>query len=339
MSFDLGYPRLYRPRFLRRLHLWVGAMLLGWTMAASASGREGKVALTFDDLPGLTIATDQAYVDRFNIALLGGLRRHRFPATGFVNAGKLDELERDRQIADLQGWLDGRMVLGNHTYSHDSPNAIGASAYIADIARGEPVLRTLLSARGETLRWFRHPYLETGYPARAKREIDGWLAFHDYRVAPVTIDADDWEFAEPYDDAIARHDRRLQRRIMRSYLSYTASRIDWAQRSARILFGRNIAQVMLLHCTRLNADALDRLAYLLRRAKLRPVSLADAMRDPAYKTPDRYAGKDGLNWLERWSKSFRTKRLPERGDDDPPRWIARAYDRVDNDRHRNTRHP
>jgi hypothetical protein len=39
-----------------------------------------------------------------------------------------------------------------------------------------------------------------------KNAIDAWLAAHGYRIAPVTIDADDWEFAEPYEDALARHD-------------------------------------------------------------------------------------------------------------------------------------
>ena len=75
--------------------------------------------------------------------ILRGLKRHHFPATGFVNEGKLDELNRDRQIANLKRWLDAGMVLGNHTFSHESPNTLGAAAYISDIARGE------LPVRGE----------------------------------------------------------------------------------------------------------------------------------------------------------------------------------------------
>ena len=299
--------------------------------APPALAREGKVALTFDDLPGLSIVPDQDYVDHTNVMILRGLVRHRYPATGFVNEGKVDELQRDRQIANLTRWLDAGMALGNHTYSHDSPNTLGIVGYIADIERGESVLRTLLGARGQTLRWFRHPFLETGYPADTRHAIDAWLAGHGYRVAPVTIDADDWEFAEPYDDAIAKHDVGRQRRLMRAYLAHTAMRIDWARRAARALFGRDIAHVMLLHCTRLNADAIDQLALLLRRASLRPVTLDAAMRDPAYRTRDGYVGRDGPDWLERWSSTLR-KPLPTRGDEDPPKWIAEAYDRVDNDR-------
>lgn len=298
---------------------------------AAARAREGRIALTFDDLPALSILNDQAYVDYLNVMILRGLKRHHFPATGFVNEGKLDELQRDRQIANLKRWLDAGMDLGNHTFSHDSPNAIGAEAYIADIVRGEPVTTDLLRPHRRRLRWFRHPYLETGFPISVKRTIDGWLAGHGYRVAPVTVDADDWEFAEPYDDAIARKDVARQRRIKAEYLAYTARRIEWSIRSGRVLFGRDIAQVMLLHCTRLNADSIDDLAALFRRFRLRPVSLDRAMRDPAYRTPDAIADKDGTDWLERWA-ILKHRDLPETGDEDPPADIQAAYDRVDNDR-------
>ena len=311
--------------------MMLAAAFLLASQPAVARAREGRIALTFDDLPALSILNDQAYVDYLNVMILRGLKRHHFPATGFVNEGKLDELQRDRQIANLKRWLDAGMDLGNHTFSHDSPNAIGAEAYIADIIRGEPVTTALLGSHHRHLRWFRHPYLETGFPLAVKRTIDGWLAGHGYSVAPVTIDADDWEFAEPYDDAIARKDVARQRRIRAEYLAYTARRIEWSIRSGRVLFGRDIAQVMLLHCTRLNADSIDDLAALFRRFHLRPVSLDRAMRDPAYRTPDTIAEKDGTDWLERWSTRKR-KDLPEEGDEDPPADIQAAYDRVDNDR-------
>lgn len=316
-----------------RLAAWILRLALCLVAAAglaspAMAARGGTVALTFDDLPGLTILRQQSYVDAYNKALLAALVRHHFPAIGFVNEGKLDPLGRDAQIATLKRWTDAGMALGNHSYSHGSPKEMGADAYVADIARGEPVVRTLLAARGQTLRWYRHPYLETGYPLAVKQQIDGWLGTHGYRTAPVTIDADDWEFAEPYDDAILRSDREAQRRILDAYIAYTAVRVDWAQRSARALFGRDIAHVMLLHCTRLNADAFDRLAALLRRARLRPVTLEQAMRDPAYATPDRQAFEDGIDWLSRWAAEL-GKTLPSQGDVDPPAWLKQDYDRVD----------
>lgn len=299
--------------------------------AVPAAARSGTVALTFDDLPGLTILSNPDYLDNLNAVLLRTLKRHHFPAIGFVNEGKVDTPARDRRISDLKRWVDAGMDLGNHSYSHHSPDELGTEGYIADIVRGEPVTRDLLAARGKRLTWFRYPYLATGSSKEAKGAIAAWLAAHDYRVAPVTIDAQDWEFSEPYDDAVARSDVDRQRQIRAEYLAYTARRIAWAKAGARRLFGRDIAQVMLLHCTRLNADTFDDIAILLRRAHLRPVSLAEAMRDRAYRTPDTYVGVDGTDWLDRWATAA-GKDLPIVGDEEPPADIRADYDRVDNDR-------
>ena len=91
----------------------------------------------------------------------------------------------------------------------------------------------------------------------------------------MTIDADDWEFAEPYDDAIARRDEIKRLRIKAQYLQYTDRTIGWYQSASAALFGRQIAFVMLLHDTRLNADCIDVIANLLKRRKLKGVTLKE----------------------------------------------------------------
>ena len=314
---------------LLRRTAWATLAAAGLAIAASpAQASDAKIALTFDDVPGLTILPDQPYVDWFNMALLAGLKRHHFPAIGFVNEGKFDDIIRDRQIAIVKSWLDAGMDLGNHTFSHESPNDLGADGYIADIARGEPITKALLIAHHKTMRWFRHPYLETGTPAPVKRQIDAWLSAHGYQIAPVTLDADDWEYAEPYDDAIARHNEPLRLHIRAEYLAHTEAMINWARVGAKALFGRDIAYVILLHDTRLNADCIDDLAAMLKRQKLKPVSLETAMKDPAYKTPDPYSGKDGIEWLERWSIALK-RDLPWGSYSDPQKDVVEAYDKVD----------
>ena len=300
----------------------------GWP--ASALARGDGIALTFDDLPALTILPDQAYVNYLNAVLLSGLRRHHLPAIGFVNEGKLDQLDRTQQIAVLRAWLSAGMDLGNHTFSHESPATIGASAYIADIARGEPVTRALLAEHHKKLRWFRHPYLETGAPAPVRARIDHWLAAHGYRVAPVTVDANDWQFAEPYDDAIARHDEVRRRHIRRLYLDYTRRTLRWYQSAAHALFGRGISYVMLLHATRLNADCIDDLAAMLKQQGLHGITLDHALRDPAYRTPDHDVTSNGDDWLNRWAATLH-RDLPWDSFRDPPAQIVAQYNRVDAD--------
>jgi peptidoglycan/xylan/chitin deacetylase (PgdA/CDA1 family) len=303
---------------------------IAFVLAASPARAREAVALTFDDLPALTILNSQAYVTYTNVMLLRGLKRHHLPAIGFVNEGKFDELNRSAQIGILRLWLKAGMLLGNHTFSHESPNTLTPEAYIEDIANGEKVIRPMLQRHRLPLRWFRHPYLETGFPEAAREEIDQWLAAHGYRVAPVTMETSDWLFAEPYDDALARHDSARAAHIRQSYLAYTATMIAWYREAAHQLLGRDMAYVMLLHDTRLNADCIDELANILRRAGLRPVKLDKAMEDPAYGLADHYAGRDGIDWLERWSLELH-KDLPWNDYTDPPADIQAEYAKVDND--------
>jgi peptidoglycan/xylan/chitin deacetylase (PgdA/CDA1 family) len=307
----------------------VFAVLLGLA-APAARAAHGQIALTFDDLPALTQLNSQAYVDYANDMILRQLTRRHAKAIGFVNEGKLNELDRNRQIANLRKWLDAGMLIGNHTYSHESPNSIRSATYEEDIARGEVVIRPMLAERHLALIWFRHPYLETGVPRADKDRIDAWLAHHDYRIAPVTLENADWMFAEPYDDAIARHNPEHAKEIQLRYLDYTEKMVAWYQSASQALFGRQIRFVMLLHVTRLNADSMDEVIKILDRHDLRRISLDKALEDPAYRTPDPYAGPDGIEWLERWSMQL-NKPLPWNAFTDPPADIEAEYRRVDND--------
>ena len=314
-----------------RLSIPFAAGLLALSLIASpamAKAPRADIALTFDDLPGIVLKPDEAYLEATNRSLIHSLTRNHFPAIGFVNEGKLDEIIRPRQIAVLQSWLNAGFDLGNHTYSHSSPNTVGAAGYIADIARGEHVIRPMMEQAHRPLMWFRHPYLETGSPAPVKAQINQWLADHSYRIAPVTLDCDDWEFAEPYDHAVMTHNQAEVRRIRKVYLAYTDRTISWYRRAAHAVFGRDIAYVMLLHDTRLNADSFAGLTAILHRQNLHPVTIDEATRDPAYQTIDSYTGKDGIDWLERWSMTLK-KQLNWSDYRDVPKDIAAEYNKLD----------
>ena len=272
-----------------------------WLGVGAAPAAAGTVALTFDDLPlyGHWMPADQGMV--VTTALLASLRRHRDNATGFVNEIELSSSDRRARIAMLEAWLDAGMDLGNHTYSHLSLTSTPVEAYIADTERGAVETGVLLRKRGRLEHWFRYPYLETGATIAAKQTIEVWLAAHGYRVAPVTMENADWQFATAYDDAMARQDEAAAGHIRRSYLDYTARIVAWYRTAARQLLGREPAYVFLLHASRLNADSFDDLAAIVDRAGLHVVPLDRAMRDRAYRIADPYVGPDGIEWLERWS--------------------------------------
>lgn len=298
------------------------------SLVSPCVARAEPVALTFDDLPTLSLNHDLSYWQVTTERLLRGLRRRRVPAIGFVNEAKLEGGDRAERAELLRRWLDAGMELGNHTYSHGSLSRMPVNAYIGDVERGETVLRPLLAERGDTPRWFRHPYLETGPTLQIRHTFEDWLALHGYRVAPVSLENSDWMFAYPYDDAVTRGDAVAATRIQKEYLAYTAAVIPWYRAAALQLLGRRVPLVFLLHATRLNADSLGQLTAILKANDLKPVSLDQAMQDPIYAMPEDYAGTDGQEWLSRWSLAL-NKPLPWSSYPQPPADITAAEKRLD----------
>lgn len=307
------------------------ALVLGLVLAMRAGCVDAEgVALTFDDLPTLSLSDSITYDQMTTQDLLSGLRAHRFAAIGFVNEGKLDDGDRSERIALLKAWLAAGMDLGNHSYSHLSLTKTAVQAYIADVARGEVVTEALLAACGRKERWYRYPYLETGPTADIRHTFETWLADHGYRVAPVTMENADWMFAYPYDEAVLHGDQAAALRIRKEYLDYTAQIVPWYRQAAFGLLGRRPAFVFLLHASRLNADSINALADILKANDLRPVTLAAAMKDPAYAIPDTYVGPDGDEGVTRWSLALK-KPLPWASFPQPPADIAAAEARLDSD--------
>jgi hypothetical protein len=147
---------------------------------------------------------------------------------------------------------------------------------------------------------------------QVRQTFEDWLVAHGYRVAPVTLENSDWQFAIPYDDAVLRNDNVLAAHIRQEYLDYTARVVPWYRQAALDLLGRRPALVFLLHASRLNADCIDQISAILRDNDLHTVTLDEATRDPAYSIPDTYVGPDGDEWVTRWSLALH-KILPWSG--------------------------
>jgi peptidoglycan/xylan/chitin deacetylase (PgdA/CDA1 family) len=279
---------------------WI-VLILSLLAVGAAPARAADVAITFDDVPVFGYYAPMPEAQKITGALLDGFKRHHWKVTGFVNEIQLAEWDRPARIDLLKRWLDAGMDLGNHSYSHLSLTNTPVAAYIADVARGETVTKQLLAARGRQERWYRHPYLETGPTLAIRQQFESWLAAHGYRVAPVSMENSDWQFAEPYDDALKHGDTAAAAHIRDAYLAYTAQIIPWYRAAAKDVLGREPAFVFLLHASRLNAVSIDALDAIFRANHLHPITLDRAMADPAYQIPDTYAGPNGMEWVTRWS--------------------------------------
>jgi len=261
------------------------------------------VAFTIDDLPA-SRSSSLADMRRVNADLLGAFAAAGIPAIGFVNEVKLhitgEEAAREQLLAD---WLDAGHELGNHGYQHIRFQDASLEAMETDVLDGERVTRRLLAARGRTPHWFRHPTLSTGPDSASRAAFESFLAAHGYAVAPVTMDSDEWIYAAAYDRSRARGDRAMRDRIGRDYMRYMEEVTGFHEQLSRKLFGRDIAHTLLLHANALNAGYVDDLAAMLRRRGYRFVTLAEAMADGAYRSPETYVGAKGLSWLQRWQIS------------------------------------
>ena len=288
---------------------------------AVAGGAERTVAVTLDDLPA-TRSDSLDDVRRITAQLLSHLRDAGITATGFVNELKLEVPgEEAARAALLDAWLEAGHDLGNHTHSHRRLFDTPLVEFEAEVLRGERVTRRLLASRRRTPRYFRHPTLNTGPDAGTKASFEQFLAVHGYTVAPVTIDNDEYLHAAAYDRARARGDRAAMTRLGRDYLRYMGDVLAFHEGLSRRLFGREVAQVLLLHANALNGEYLDDLASIMRARGYRFITLDEALADAAYRSPDTYVGPRGLSWLQRWAIT-----RGENPGEQPsvPDWVRRA---------------
>ena len=259
------------------------------------------MALTFDDLPVARYA-DLAAAEAVLPALAEGLHEMGVPATGFLNESKVDVPgEYERRAALLEGWLEAGLDMGNHTRSHRSFWTTPLPDYQRDVEDGEATVARLLAARGRSLRYFRHPYLNTGPDSATRAAFEAYLQRSGYTVAPVTIDTDDYVFALAYDNVLSRRDTVLAERIGAAYGRYLEDVTAFYEALSEDVIGREVAQIMLLHANALNARYLPATVAMLRRRGYTFVSLEQALGDPAYQLPDRYVGAQGISWLHRWA--------------------------------------
>lgn len=303
-----------------------------WALALAASASpvvgqpsptpDRRVALTFDDLP-MTGGPpcDSRLAREVTEKLTGFLEQRSIPAAGLASPG--------RQCFDaallqetLGRWREIGAVVGNHTASHPDLNSTPVDDYLANIDRAQ---RLIDAAVGPEPRWFRPPYLHMGDDARSKAALERHLSANDYRLAPVTVDNQEWVYAAVYQHAKARDDAALLDRLVDAYLGHLAASMEFYERLSMDVFGREIPQVLLLHANPLNADHIGAVTTMLEDRGYRFVGLAEAVSDSAYERPDTYVGPRGLSWVQRWALEAGVP-VPDEPREDA--WVAEALQRI-----------
>ena len=284
------------------------------SVSASSPAVAVEVAVTVDDLPSLGPALPG--IDRAAIAerLLAAFRRHRLPPVyGFVNGKQVDADPALESI--LRRWHDAGNLLGNHTYSHPSLNGTSVPDYLADLERGEEILKKL-EPDESVFRVFRYPFLQEGDTLEKREAVRRYLAEHRYAIAEVTIDAGDWAYSPPFERCTERADAASLASLRRTFVDSHVEELRRVRELSRSLVHREARHVLLLHIGAADADAIDDLLTAYEREGVRWIDLRTALADPLYAIDPALPASHGATFPHVLAKA--------RGESGPPAIFARG---------------
>jgi peptidoglycan/xylan/chitin deacetylase (PgdA/CDA1 family) len=256
-----------------------------------------KVAITFDDLPlngELPPGVTRVEIARDTLATLK--QRSVPPAYGFINAKKL---EGNADAAEaLKLWAAAEPV-GNHTYSHPDLKQDSAEMFEREIDENEPALELVASKNGNW-HWLRYPYLQEGETLEKRRAVRAYLQAHGYRVAQVTLDWEDYLWNTAYARCTAKNDAKAMTRLRESYLQTASEYLDFGREIAKLVYGREINHVLLLHLGAFSSTILPDALDLLRKKGFKLVTLEEAESDPVYEGDPDAGNANGGTLVEQW---------------------------------------
>jgi len=292
-----------------------------FAQSQNAASDSKEIAVTIDDVPLNGPRIDSERLRAMTSKILDGFQRHKIPVVGFVNESLLYVPgEADARIALLRLWANAGVELGNHTFAHLGFKDTPLSLYEDDFVRGDGITRTIMRESGRRPRYFRHPFLQMGPTLELEKSFESFIGDRGYRIAPITIGTMDWMILAVYSKARSTNDAAMLKQISDDYLKLASDEIDYGEKAAGELFGHPIKHILLLHANELNADNIDALVKVFTDKGYHFISLEEALRDPAYRYPDKYIPTS--DWLGLWAFSQgKTFNAPS-----PPEYIRKAYE-------------
>jgi peptidoglycan/xylan/chitin deacetylase (PgdA/CDA1 family) len=260
------------------------------------AGSAQTVAITFDDLPftgGLPDGVTRVEVAQSILQTLKAVHAPR--VYGMVNAKRVEGNPVGQQI--LKMWVAAGYPLGNHTWAHPFLTDIEPSDFERQVLDDEPVLRAF-SKPGEDWHWFRYPYLQEGETVEKQQIVAAWLKDHNYRIAQVTMDFDDYAWNDPLTRCIAKHDDAALETLKAMYMQDASVSIDYDRKLSQMLYHRDIPYVVMLHMGAIERLMLPQFFALLKQKGFTLTTLEKAESDPAYKDDPAMGSKFGGTMLE-----------------------------------------
>ena len=273
------------------------------------SGR--RVALTFDDIPlgqgqPGTRCNREALVE-VSERITSALIEVKAPSAAFITTGNVCDSLRSTVLPEIvQMWERADAVVGNHGHRHLSLSRVPLPQYTADLRLADSLISLSsstyrASSTGHSSKYLRHPFLHVGADTGTAKGLQRWLNRNNFTVAPVTIDNNEWVYAQAYTRALGRSDTAMMRRLVPAYLEHIDHDFVFAESMAVRILGEEIPQILLLHANELNRDHLSEVLRRIERRGYRFIGLEEALAHPAYRRTSYYYGRWGISWLLRWS--------------------------------------
>jgi beta-lactamase regulating signal transducer with metallopeptidase domain/peptidoglycan/xylan/chitin deacetylase (PgdA/CDA1 family) len=262
-----------------------------------------KLAVGFVSIPPLDRSANPPQdSDATARLMIAKLTQYKIPAIGFVTGGTISDGDKLFPVRAniVRLWRDAGFEIGIGGYRHIGFYDNSFSDYTANVEKNEQIVKKILAEKNQSLRYFSYPYLNTGKSNDDHVKFEAWLREHGLTSVKYTIDNNEWMYSYAYDMARNNNDVNTMNEVRTAFLEYMSKMFDHYETYSKDMFGRDIAQTMVLTPSRLVADSFDELSGMINKRGYQFVSMDEALKDEAYQTPENFAGKSGISWFERW---------------------------------------
>jgi hypothetical protein len=166
-------------------------------------------------------------------------------------------------------------------------------------------------------KFFRYPFLAEGNSQEKRDGVRNFLSHSNYKIAEVTMDFFDYEWADPYTRCLQKNDQKSIAWLKQSFIEQSLNGMEIAQILSKLLFRRDVKYILLTHVGAFQAEMMDDLITAFQAKGARFIGLPEALADEAYKI--------NPNVLRDRTYTFLSQVRASRGLKNPPR-ASELYD-------------
>jgi beta-lactamase regulating signal transducer with metallopeptidase domain len=296
--------------------------------AQRATG-DRKLAIGFVSIPPLDrTANPPKDASATAKVLIETLKAHKIPAIGFVQGSMISDGQKPYpvRVDIVKMWRDGGFEIGVGGYKHIWFYDTAYDDYVANTEKNIGVVTPILAEKDRHLRYFSYPFLNTGKTADDRSRFESWLSGRGLTPVKYTIDNQEWMYSYAYDMARNENDVPTMTEVRIAFIKYMNDMFDHYEKYSQEMFGRDIAQTMVLTPSRLVADSAHDLFGMIEKRGYRFIRMDEALADPAFQTAEDWSGKSGISWFERWQMKQGKPLLPEPAVDGAVEAVWKARD-------------